>query len=208
MHGVKEGGRVDDGKDRGEGRTLGHADWLVPFVRKEVVESEANFPICKEGPNPGSNGGVKAHSGNDSCKAIVINVIEKSFHVKQKHAAFEAKAMCRLDVVKEGKARIQAGREAPSTKLGGRDELVFHDVVLESLGDHLLQQFGHGLEQGDRPVSLGECVVRFVWLGYDDHDGGLPSRRVITKGKAGVEDGGQGVIDVTPPLFEEFPADA
>ena len=57
---MKEGGGVDDGEHRGQGGALGHANWLVVFVCKEVVEMQLDLPIGKEGHRPIAQGSVEA----------------------------------------------------------------------------------------------------------------------------------------------------
>ena len=112
---------------------------MVPFTCKEVVEPEANLPVGKEGPCPRSQRGVEAQSGNDTGESVVIDVIEETFHVKEEHAAFEAQAMCGLNVMEEGEASVQAGGEPATPKLGRGDEFVLNNVVLEALSDDFLQ---------------------------------------------------------------------
>ena len=90
MHFVKQGGRVHDGEDGREGGALRYTNRLVPFFCKEVVEPKAYFPVSKESPCPRSQRGVEAHCGDDCREAIMIDMIEEAFYVKEKHAAFEA----------------------------------------------------------------------------------------------------------------------
>ena len=85
MHVVEQGGRVDYGEDRGEGGTLRHSNRLIPFISKEVVKAQAYPPIGKESPRPCSQRGVKAHCGDDSREAIVVDVIEEANALEFRH---------------------------------------------------------------------------------------------------------------------------
>ena len=80
---------------------------------------------------------MKPHRGDDSREAIVVDVIEEAFHIEEQHTALEAQAVGGLNIVKEGEASVEAGGKPSTTELGCGDELVFHYVMLEALGDDL-----------------------------------------------------------------------
>ena len=118
----------------------------------------------------------------------MVDVIEETFHIKEEYAAFEAEVVCRLDVVEQCEASIEARGVASSPKLSGGDELVLDQVVLEALCNHLLEEFGHRLTEGYGAVGFGEGVVRLLRFGNDDHNRGLPDSRVVPQCDACVED--------------------
>ena len=137
----------------------------------------------------------------------MVDVIKETFHVKEEYAAFESEVVCRLDVVEQCEASIEARGVTSSPKLGCGDELVLDQVVLETLRNYLFEEFGHRLKEGYGAVGLREGVVRFLRLRDDYHDGRLPDRGVITQGDTGVEDLREGVLDVCPALLEQLPVD-
>ena len=56
-------------------------------------------------------------------------------------------------------------------------------------------------------MGLRQRVVRSVRFRDNDHNSGLPCGGVVAEGDTGVENGREGVCNMFPPLFEEFPAD-
>ena len=64
-------------------------------------------------------------------------------------------------------------------------------VVSQASSDYLFKDFADTFEKGNGAVRLWKGVVTLTWFGDDNYFSGSP--RVMTLGKAGGEDGREGV---------------
>jgi hypothetical protein len=82
----------------------------------------------------------------------VVDVVEEPPNVEQEDPRLKTSSVSALDIVQEGKSRVQARRVGASSELIGVNELVCDYVVLHAFSDRLLEKLAHGFEQRDGPV--------------------------------------------------------
>ena len=143
------------------------------------------------GVDPSSDGGAKSQVLQCGHQAIVIDVIEEAFHIEQEDGTFETMLVGIMDVVEESQAGIQARRMLLPPKLVTGEEGVCGEVILDTLCDHLLQEFAETFQEENGAMGLWECVVRSVWFGEYNDDCFLTCMWVVAKGEACVVEVGE-----------------
>ena len=80
-----------------------------------------------------------------------------------------------VDVVCEGKTRVQTGSVGATTKLIERHQIVLPSIKDETFGHNLLNQFSEALNQLNRAVGTWKGVVLLVGLRDGNDKGRFPS---------------------------------
>ena len=91
-------------------------------------------------------------------------------------------------MVGEGKNGVVAGRVGLAAKLFRGGQLVASDLVDDSVGHDLLNQFPNALKKLDGAPCLRICIGRFLRLGNDYDGRGLPVRVVNPELDGSVDD--------------------
>jgi len=61
------------------------------------------------------------------------------------------------------------------------NEIIPHDIKLESFSDNLLNKFSKSIEEYYWSKRLGMIISQFVWLGYNHSGGAFEMVRLMSK---------------------------
>jgi len=106
----------------------------------------------------------------DYSKYTVIEGREKLCNVKDDDTSLEALGPARANQVSEKETSIFSRPLSNATKLVGIEDTVLDNIKLESPSNHLLNELAKGIEQNNRPKSLGSVIGWFARLRDNDRD--------------------------------------
>ena len=118
----------------------------------EIVNSDLDGSIRKEGVNPISELQQVALGPEDMDHPIMMDVIKETLDVNHQERQNETLVACCLDVMGEGEACVKVQGIGTSTELIEWEEIIFSDVENEVFGNYLLPQFAQTFDQLDGMV--------------------------------------------------------
>ena len=122
----------------------------------------------------------------------MVYVVEETLDVHHEEGGDKSLLSGGLDVVCEGEAGVKAGGVGASSKLVEGHKLVFAQIISDSFGDDLLNEFAEAFDELDGAVRLGEGHVLLVVFGDDCDDRLLPGRVVDSEVYGCTDDSDEG----------------
>ena len=134
----------------------------------------------------------------------MVYVVEETLDVHREEGGDKSLLSGGLDVVCEGEAGVKAGGVGASPELVERHEFIFAQVVGDSLGDDLLNEFAEAFYELDRAVGLGKSHVFLVVLRDDGDDRLFPGRVVDPEVDGCTDNSDEGFWVCTGNPFPDF----